>query len=146
MFLKEYNLKRYLKKYSAGVQIETSSSLPEGSGMGASSILAGCVVAALWALRGARFSRSQLVHAVLLAEQRMSCGGGWQDNVNGLCAGGFKVGQSGVGREVEPEQVTLAAIPVSEEFAKEFEERVRLLLPNKDPTRLAKDILRVRYE
>ncbi len=119
----------------------TQSLLPEGSGMGTSSILAGCVIAAAWTATGRRYSHSDLVHKVLLAEQHLTTGGGWQDNVNGLCPGGFKVGESGPAGEP---RVAFSAVPVGEAFRRRFEERVWLLLPRRDVTRLAKPILRVR--
>jgi fucokinase len=99
----------------------------------------------MWTLRGVGFTHSELVHSVLLAEQTMSCGGGWQDNVNGLCPGGFKMGQSGLGRtdEEPPEKVTFQTIKVDAAFTSDFERQTRLLLPRRDLTRLAKPILRV---
>jgi galactokinase/mevalonate kinase-like predicted kinase len=51
---------------------------PQGSGLGTSSILAGAVVAACWTSAAASYTRSDLVHAVLVVEQLLTTGGGWQ--------------------------------------------------------------------
>ncbi len=76
---------------------------------------------------------------VLLAEQYLSTGGGWQDNVHGLCAGGFKVGESGPGSG----KVLFRPLEVGPKIRESFSRRAWLLLPKKDVTRLAKPILRV---
>ena len=49
-----------------GLEIETWSDLPVGSGMGTSSILAGCVLSALWTAVGTKYSLSDLNHAVMI--------------------------------------------------------------------------------
>ena len=64
-----------------GLRIELWSDLPQGSGLGTSSILAGAVLAALWTTLGAAYNRLELVHAVLVVEQLLTTGGGWQDQV-----------------------------------------------------------------
>ena len=64
-----------------GLRIELWSDLPQGSGLGTSSILAGAVLAALWTTLGASYNRLELVHAVLVVEQLLTTGGGWQDQV-----------------------------------------------------------------
>ncbi len=60
---------------------------PQGSGLGTSSILAGAVVAACWTSAAVSYTRSDLVHAVLVVEQLLTTGGGWQDQVGGLHPG-----------------------------------------------------------
>ena len=55
--------------------------------MGTSSILAGAVISACWTAVGLQYSRSDLVHAVLVVEQLLTTGGGWQDQVGGLHPG-----------------------------------------------------------
>ena len=74
-----------------GIEAESWSDVPLGSGLGTSSILAGCVLAAL---RAAAFGSAEhgsnsesLVHAVLMVEQTLTTGGGWQDQVGGLLPG-----------------------------------------------------------
>ncbi len=68
----------------SGLEIELWSDLPQGSGLGTSSILAGCLISAFWVLLGRQFSRTSLLHAVLYLEQLLTTGGGWQDQVSNL--------------------------------------------------------------
>jgi fucokinase len=71
-----------------GIEIETWSMLPHGSGLGGSSILAAAILAALSrAVLGAEYTRQELVHAVLRLEQLLTSGGGYQDNVGGVYPG-----------------------------------------------------------
>ena len=53
----------------------------QGSGLGTSSILAACLLAAVGAAAtgDVTIDRDALVHAVLRAEQMLTTGGGWQD-------------------------------------------------------------------
>lgn len=68
--------------YNAGVEVEVWSQLPQGSGLGGSSLLAGTLVSAMAVLLGhPPPSHSHLVHATLTIEQRLTTGGGWQDQV-----------------------------------------------------------------
>ena len=62
--------------------MEVWSNLPQGSGLGGSSLLAGTLLAALVVLLGhPPPSPSHLVHATLCVEQWLTTGGGWQDQV-----------------------------------------------------------------
>lgn len=47
-----------------GLEIETWSELPQGSGLGGSSILGAAVLAALWRVVGRRASHDDIIHAV----------------------------------------------------------------------------------
>ena len=70
-----------------GLEIRTEVSLPVGSGLGTSSILAATVLQALLALRGEEVSVQELSDLVLALEQFMTTGGGWQDQVGGIYPG-----------------------------------------------------------
>ena len=48
-----------------GLEVETWSELPQGSGLGGSSILGAAVLAALWRLVGRSASHDDIIHAVL---------------------------------------------------------------------------------
>ena len=61
--------------------------MPLGSGLGTSSILAGTVLAALGKAMGRTYSPTSLCHLVLIVEQMLTTGGGWQDQVGGLWPG-----------------------------------------------------------
>ena len=68
-------------KLNSGLEIKLWSNLPQGSGLGTSSILASCVVAVFWTILGIKFTKSALISGVLFVEQLMTTGGGWQDQV-----------------------------------------------------------------
>ncbi|XP_028392765.1 L-fucose kinase-like [Dendronephthya gigantea] len=87
-------LQQQLKeKYGAGFEVQSWSNLPQGSGLGASSILSGALMAALLSAAGINYDTDSLIHAVLHLEQMLTTGGGWQDQVGGLLPG-IKLGQS----------------------------------------------------
>ena len=67
--------------FGAGIEVVCVSSLPPGSGMGGSSIVAAAVISAVGTLLGLSFSKESLVYLVSLVEQEMTTGGGWQDQV-----------------------------------------------------------------
>jgi len=73
-----------------GLYLRTQTSIPRGSGLGTSSILAGAVLACLARLCGVELSQEQLFDEVLYLEQMLTTGGGWQDQVGGL-VGGIKL-------------------------------------------------------
>jgi len=70
-----------------GFEVQVFSSLPHGSGLGSSSILAAGVARALADLVGRSYSVQSLVHLVLAVEQTLTTGGGYQDQVGGLIGG-----------------------------------------------------------
>ena len=70
-----------------GLEIRTEVSLPVGSGLGTSSILAATVLQALLAMRGEDVSVQELSDLVLALEQFMTTGGGWQDQAGGIHPG-----------------------------------------------------------
>lgn len=118
------------------VEIISTSLLPQGSGMGTSSILAGCVLAAISKCRGTPMPTSNVIHMVLELEQLLTTGGGFQDQANGLVGGIKRVTSSaGVVRpvRVEWERVSL----------KQVRQRLNscLFLVFTGKTRLAKNIL-----
>ena len=63
------------------MEVELWSDLPQGSGLGTSSILAGCLIAVFWSILGRKFNKNDLINGVLFVEQLMTTGGGWQDQV-----------------------------------------------------------------
>ncbi|KAF0302690.1 L-fucose kinase [Amphibalanus amphitrite] len=70
-----------------GLEVETWSRLPQGSGMGASSILAAALVSVLWTVSGSGYSKNDVIHATLYLEQVATTGGGWQDIAGGVTGG-----------------------------------------------------------
>lgn len=65
--LSKESLSDYLmSKYGGGFSLQTWSNLPQGSGLGTSSILAGCVLSALWTVIGMKHEVTSVLHAVNL--------------------------------------------------------------------------------
>ena len=70
------------------IEIITTSLLGMGTGMGTSSILGACILQSLATCVGiGRLSEDCLIHAVLVLEQLLSSGGGWQDQAHGILPG-----------------------------------------------------------
>ena len=67
-----------------GIELESWSQLPTGSGLGTSSILAAALVAAVGVASGKEYAHEALTHAVLQVEQMLTTGGGWQDQAGGI--------------------------------------------------------------
>ncbi|KAG0723301.1 L-fucose kinase [Chionoecetes opilio] len=123
-------------KYGGGVEVEVWSNLPQGSGLGGSSLLAGTLLAALVVLLGhPPPAPSQLVHATLCVEQWLTTGGGWQDQVGGLI-GGAKLGVSHKGM---PLSVTTYQIPLSQQCLEALNGQLLLIYTGK--VRLARNLL-----
>ena len=123
-----------------GLEIVATSLLPQGSGLGTSSILGGCVLAAIAQCVGIEIrdalSSPELLDAVLHLEQLMTTGGGYQDQVNGL-VGGVKIVSSEAVKF--PLQMKVDRIPLDPKFQKALDDRLVLVFTGK--TRLAKNIL-----
>ncbi|XP_050385253.1 bifunctional fucokinase/fucose pyrophosphorylase [Argentina anserina] len=72
---------------SVGLKITTWAHVPRGSGLGTSSILAAAVVKALLQITDGDESNENVARLVLVLEQLMGTGGGWQDQIGGLYPG-----------------------------------------------------------
>ncbi|CAJ1922734.1 unnamed protein product [Cylindrotheca closterium] len=122
---------------STRLEVVTTSLLPQGSGMGTSSILAGCILGAVAKCVGiGDLDENQVVNAVLMAEQLLSSGGGWQDQANGLVPG-IKTLRSRANEL--PVSVSIEKLPVDTNSLSILEKRLVLVFTGK--TRLAKGIL-----
>ena len=119
------------------LEIISTSILPQGSGMGTSSILAGCVLAAIAHCRGNPLSTDALIHLVLELEQRLTTGGGFQDQANGLIGGVKRVfSTAGI---VQPVVVKSQRLPMSSKMQQHLNGCLHLVYTGK--TRLAKNLL-----
>ena len=59
------SLADFLKQtYGSGFVLQTWSNLPQGSGLGTSSILAGAVISSLWTVVGFKHDTDMVIHAV----------------------------------------------------------------------------------
>ncbi|XP_022974848.1 bifunctional fucokinase/fucose pyrophosphorylase-like isoform X1 [Cucurbita maxima] len=70
-----------------GLKIKTWANVPRGSGLGTSSILAAAVVKGLLQISDGDESNENVARLVLVLEQLMGTGGGWQDQIGGLYPG-----------------------------------------------------------
>ncbi|HWR51701.1 MAG TPA: hypothetical protein VN428_11375 [Bryobacteraceae bacterium] len=105
-----------------GLEIRTAVDLPLGSGLGTSSILAAAVVRALAATFGLDFTNQELSDRVMVLEQRMTTGGGWQDQAGGIFPGA-KLISSGPGVR---QRIRVQPLTWSPERQAEFSERMVL--------------------
>lgn len=119
------------------VEIISTSLLPQGSGMGTSSILAGCVLASIAECRGTPLSIDRLIHLVLELEQMLTTGGGFQDQANGLVGGIKRIRcRSGV---IQPIHIEWNVLPMKPHFEERLNRCLHLVYTGQ--TRLAKNIL-----
>ncbi|KAM4637923.1 L-fucose kinase isoform 6-T12 [Amazona ochrocephala] len=124
-----------MESFRGGFEVHTWSKLPHGSGLGTSSILAGAVMASLYRAAGKAASTESLIHAVLHLEQRLTTGGGWQDQVGGLVPG-IKIGRS---KAQLPLRVEVEEIQVPDGFTQTLNDHLLLVYTGK--TRLARNLL-----
>jgi fucokinase len=126
-----------LREHGGGLRLTTGTSIPRGSGLGTSSILAGAVLACLGHLRGVELEQSALFDEVLCLEQMMTTGGGWQDQVGGL-VGGIKLVRTEPGL---PQVIQLDPLSLSPQTEAELARRLVLVYTGQQ--RLAKNLLRI---
>lgn len=125
-----------LSRLGGGLEIRCEVHLPIGSGLGTSSILAATVVRALAEISGRPLDEHALLSAVLQLEQRMTTGGGWQDQAGGIFPGA-KLLITGPGLR---QHIRVQPVAWSAERRAEFHEH--LVLYNTGIQRMAKDLLR----
>ena len=81
-------LEEILQHLGGGLRICTRvRNVPQGSGLGTSSILSAACVKGLLEFTGRAYTQQSLWEHVLCMEQLMGKGGGWQDQVGGLLPG-----------------------------------------------------------
>lgn len=82
------NLEDILTRLGSGFMINSRvRNVPKGSGLGTSSILAAALAKGALEFVGFNPTEQELQGIVLVMEQLMSTGGGWQDQAGGLCNG-----------------------------------------------------------
>lgn len=110
--------------------------IPKGSGLGTSSILCAACCKAILEFFGMDYTEEELISYVLRAEQIMSTGGGWQDQVGGLIPGvKLLTSEPGVDQQIKVEKLEL-----SEETFAELNERFSVVYTGQ--RRLARYLLR----
>uniref|UniRef100_A0A224YPX0 Fucokinase n=1 Tax=Rhipicephalus zambeziensis TaxID=60191 RepID=A0A224YPX0_9ACAR len=124
-----------LALHGGGIELQSWSNLPQGSGLGTSSILAAAIVSALWTAVGRTFDKLAVIHCVLHVEQLLTTGGGWQDQVGGVI-GGLVQGSS---QPHLPLRVDVEVLPLSPDVYSQLNNHFLLLYTGK--VRLAKNLL-----
>lgn len=105
---------------STGLRIKTWANVPRGSGLGTSSILAAAVVKGLLQIIDGDESTENVARLVLVLEQLMGTGGGWQDQIGGLYPG-IKCTSSFPGIPLRLQVIPLLASP---QLISELEQRL----------------------
>jgi fucokinase len=129
-------LEETLAGLGGGLDIHCRVSLPMGSGLGTSSILAATVIRALAVMTGRTLGDHALSEAVMQVEQRMTTGGGWQDQAGSIFPGA-KLLITGPGLR---QRIRVQPVAWSVERQAEFCEH--MVLFNTGIQRMAKDLLR----
>jgi len=124
-------------RITQGARVRIWSHVPRGSGMGASSIVGAALVRALERLAGRPGDDSSVSELVLMLEQSMTTGGGWQDQVGGLVPG-VKYASSA---PVVPMRLRVQRVPLLDEISRELRERFVLAYTGQE--RLAKNVLQM---
>lgn len=120
---------------STGLAIKTWANVPRGSGLGTSSILAAAVVKGLLQISNGDESNENIARLVLVLEQLMGTGGGWQDQIGGLYPG-IKFTSSFPGIPMRLQVVPLLASP---QLISELEQRLLVVFTGQ--VRLAHQVL-----
>lgn len=132
-----HTLKEVLKRLGGGFVMHSEvNQVPKGSGLGTSSILSAACVKAVFEFTGIACTEDDLYSHVLVMEQIMSTGGGWQDQVGGVTPGlKFITSAPGVEQKIKVTHISLNA-----ETKKELGERFALIYTGQ--RRLARNLLR----
>lgn len=131
------DLNDILTRLGGGFEMHSEvTNVPKGSGLGTSSILSAACVKAVFEFMGISHNENDLYAHVLVMEQIMSTGGGWQDQVGGV-TGGIKyiTSKPGLRQELKVEHLKL-----SEETIRELNKRFCLIYTGQ--RRLARNLLR----
>ena len=121
-----------------GLAVSLSSDLPKGSGMGTSSILGACTVAALDRMAGRAFDVQRVMELTLMLEQEMRTGGGWEDQMGALVPG-VKILRTKAGKRQRPAWETVPDAR-AQAFARLLAERGLLYFTGEK--RMARNVLR----
>lgn len=81
------SLRQQLEEFGGGIEITTLSAVPAGSGLGTSSILAATILATLSDFCGLAWDKDEVGKRILVLEQLLTTGGGWQDQFGGVMQG-----------------------------------------------------------
>lgn len=125
-----------LNSLGGGLEIRCCVRLPIGSGLGTSSILSATVMRALATISGRELGDHELSESVMQLEQRMTTGGGWQDQAGGIFPG-MKLLITGPGLR---QRIRVQPVQWDDKRKEDFCRH--LVLYNTGIQRMAKDLLR----
>lgn len=80
-------LQRQLAEFGGGIELSLLAAIPQGSGLGTSSILAATLLGALSELCGLHWDTQAIMMRTMALEQMLTTGGGWQDQAGGILHG-----------------------------------------------------------
>ena len=129
------SLERRLRDFGSGIEMSLLAAVPQGSGLGTSSILGATLLGGLADFCGLAWDRQTISRRTLALEQMLTTGGGWQDQVGGITRG-VKLIETKPGLD---QTVTLRWLP--EHCLSGPEAAQCVLLYYTGLTRLAKNIL-----
>jgi fucokinase len=131
------SLQEVLERIGGGFSLSTEMvGIPRGSGLGTSSILVGACIQAILSFFGVDVDIKEQYAQVLCAEQIMSTGGGWQDQIGGMTPGlKYTTTRPGMPQTFCVEQMTLTP-----QTAQELNDRLVLIYTGQ--RRLARNLLR----
>ncbi|MBP9989038.1 MAG: bifunctional fucokinase/L-fucose-1-P-guanylyltransferase, partial [Ruminococcus sp.] len=126
-----------LERLGGGFVLHTNvTNVPKGSGLGTSSILSAASAKAVYEFMGIEYDDAKIYSTVMVMEQLMATGGGWQDQVGGVTPGiKFITSESDIKQMVNVEN-----LDISDETKKELQERFAIIYTGQ--RRLARNILR----
>jgi fucokinase len=131
------SLESFLSRLGGGFHLRSRVlEVPKGSGLGTSSILCAACAQAILELFGIPHSPEEITRRVLVMEQLMDTGGGWQDQVGGLFPG-IKLIRSHPGTLQNPR---LRPLEISEKTQAALDRRFALIYTGQ--RRLARKLLR----
>lgn len=131
------NLDEILTRLGGGFVMHSEvTNVPKGSGLGTSSILSAACVKAIFEFMDIEHTEDDLYQHVLVMEQIMSTGGGWQDQVGGVTPGiKYITTMPGIAQKIK-----VAHVEISDKTKKELNERFVLIYTGQ--RRLARNLLR----
>jgi galactokinase/mevalonate kinase-like predicted kinase len=118
-----------------GLEISILSTVPKGSGLGTSSILAATVLGTISEVCALGWDKTETGRRTLALEQLLTTGGGWQDQFGGILEG-VKLLETNPGKLQNP---TIQWLP--ESLFNDIRYKNRILLYYTGITRIAKSIL-----
>lgn len=132
----DQNIDDIINRIGCGIEIVTDATLiPKGSGLGTSSILAGACLKSIYKFLNYDITDEEICNKVLLQEQLMGTGGGWQDQIGGIIPG-IKLTTT----EPGVQEFNIKKVKINKKLEQQLNERLVLIYTGQ--RRLAKNLLR----